>query len=80
MGTCVRLTNGYGRYITDTPEWALVFVGEWPLHMPVAVINSRQFHFRNGFVTVVSLLKPPWFQKRIRHLDPEVLKKIRLGF
>jgi hypothetical protein len=33
----LALTNGYGRYITATPERALVFFGEWPLHM--AVIN-----------------------------------------
>ena len=31
------LTNGHGRYITVTPERALVSVGEWPLH--IYVIN-----------------------------------------
>jgi hypothetical protein len=31
------LASGYGRYITVTPERALVSVGEWPLH--IAVIN-----------------------------------------
>jgi hypothetical protein len=28
----LALTNGHGRYITATPERALVSVGEWPLH------------------------------------------------
>jgi hypothetical protein len=32
------LTNGHGRYITVTPEWALVSVGEWPLQH-ITVIN-----------------------------------------
>ena len=31
------LASGHGRYITVTPERALVSVGEWPLH--IAVIN-----------------------------------------
>jgi hypothetical protein len=26
-------------YITITPEWALVSVGEWPLHNNTAAIN-----------------------------------------
>jgi hypothetical protein len=30
-------TDGHGRYITVTPEQALVSVGEWPLH--ITVIN-----------------------------------------
>jgi hypothetical protein len=29
------LTNGHGRYITVTPERALLSVGEWPLHITV---------------------------------------------
>jgi hypothetical protein len=29
--------GGHGRYITVTPDWALVSVGEWPLH--IAAIN-----------------------------------------
>ena len=33
----LALANGHGRYITVTPERALVSVGEWPLH--IAVIN-----------------------------------------
>jgi hypothetical protein len=53
----LALTNGHGRYITVTPERTLVSVEEWPLHM--TVINLYPFHFRNGFVTAVSLLKPP---------------------
>jgi hypothetical protein len=31
------LTNGHGRYITVTPERALVFVWKWSLN--IAVIN-----------------------------------------
>jgi hypothetical protein len=51
------LASSHGRYITVTPERTLVSVGEWPLH--IAVINLYPFHFGNGFVTAVSLLKPP---------------------
>jgi hypothetical protein len=35
-GTIIKplpLANGHGRYMTATPERALVSVGEWPLHM-----------------------------------------------
>ena len=31
----LALANGHGRYITVTPERALVSVGEWPLHIAV---------------------------------------------
>jgi hypothetical protein len=33
----LALASGHGRYITVTPERAIVSVGEWPLH--IAVIN-----------------------------------------
>ena len=66
------LTNGHGRHTTVAPERTLFSVGEWPLH--TTVINLKQFHFRNGYVTAVSLLTPPcggfrsetatWIQKR----------------
>ena len=70
------LANGHGRYITATPERALVSVGECPLHLAVTFLN-------------VSLPKPPCkgrftsetaarrFQKRNRHMDPEVGKNFR---
>ena len=41
------LANGHGRYITVTPERALVSVGEWPLHIAVKFLT-------------VSLPKPPY--------------------
>jgi hypothetical protein len=53
----LALASGHGRYITVTPERTLFSVGEWPLH--IAVINLYTFHFRNGYVTAASLLKPP---------------------
>ena len=68
----LAVANGHGRYITVTPERALVSVGEWPIK------NTGVM-----FLTV-SLPKPPCndrftsetvarrFQKRNRHLDPEV--------
>jgi hypothetical protein len=73
------LTNGHGCYITATPERTLVSVGEWPLH--ITVINLQPFHFRDGYITAVSILKPPFnsetavwrFRKFNRHLDPEVV-------
>jgi hypothetical protein len=76
----LALASGHGRYITVIPERALVSVGEWPLD--VTVINFLSFHFRNGFVTAgfASETAVRRFQKRNRHLDPEVLFKIRLGF
>ena len=43
----LALANGHGRYITVTPERALVSVGEWPLHIAVKVWT-------------VSLPKPPY--------------------
>jgi hypothetical protein len=33
----LALASSHSRYITVTPEWALVSVGEWPLH--IAAIN-----------------------------------------
>jgi hypothetical protein len=53
----LALASGHGRYITITPERTFLSGGEWPLH--IAVINLCPFHFRNGFETAVSLLKPP---------------------
>jgi hypothetical protein len=53
----LALASGHGRYITVTPEREILSVGEWPLH--ISVINLQPFHFRNGYVTAVSLLKPP---------------------
>jgi hypothetical protein len=67
------LTNGYGHYITVTPERALASVGG----MPVKCIAVK--------FLAVSIPKPPCngrltsettarrFQKRNRHLDPEVV-------
>jgi hypothetical protein len=51
------LANGHGRYITVAPERALVSVGKWPLN--ITVKSLWPFHFRNVYVTAVSLLKPP---------------------
>jgi hypothetical protein len=31
----LALASGHGRYITATPERALLSVGEWPLHIAV---------------------------------------------
>ena len=42
----LALASGHGRYITVTPERALVSVGEWPLHIAVTFLT-------------VSLPKPP---------------------
>jgi hypothetical protein len=60
----LALASGHGRYITVTPERALVSVGEWPLH--TAVINLPPRHFRNGFVTVTAVFTSEaavrWFQ------------------
>ena len=42
----LALASGHGRYITVTPERALVSVGEWPLHIAVKFLT-------------VSLPKPP---------------------
>jgi hypothetical protein len=63
----LALASGHDRYITVTPERALVSVGEWPLHIAVAVINlyGQPFHFRSGYVTVIYLLKPPCGSFRI---------------
>jgi hypothetical protein len=68
------MTNGHGRYITVTPERALVSVGKFPLNI-IYPLNFRPLHFRNRLVTAVSFLKPPfsgfrsktaiWIQKRI---------------
>jgi hypothetical protein len=64
----LALASGHGRYITVTPERTLVSVGEWSLH--IAVINLEPFHFRNGFVTAVSLLvtseTATWIQKYLK--------------
>jgi hypothetical protein len=64
------LASGHGRYITSTPERALVSVGEWPLH--IAVINF------NRFASETVTQRP--FHMRNDHLDPEVVKKINWGF
>jgi hypothetical protein len=58
------LANGHGRYITATPERALVSVGECPLHL--AVINLQPPHIWSGHVTAISLLKPPCGGFRIK--------------
>jgi hypothetical protein len=58
------LASGHGRYIPVTPERALPPVEEWPLH--TTVINLKPFHFRNGYVTAVSLLKPPGFRSETK--------------
>ena len=70
----LALASGHGRYryITVTPEWAPVSVGEWPL----------LYCNRYKFVTV-SLMKRP---RNVRVntetavLDPEVVQNIRLKF
>jgi hypothetical protein len=56
------LTNGHGRYITATPEWACFC---WGMAVP---------YNRYKYVTV-PLLKTvmPQFQKRNGHLNPEVV-------
>jgi hypothetical protein len=54
----LALTNGHGRYITVTPERTLASVGECPLN--IQPLNFWPLHFRNGRVTAVSLLKPPF--------------------
>ena len=53
----LALTNGYGRYITVTPERTLASVGECPLD--IQPLKFCPFYFRNGRVTAVLLLKPP---------------------
>jgi hypothetical protein len=53
----LALASGHGRHVAVTPEWALFSVGEWPSH--VAVVNLKPLHFRNGFETAVSEVKPP---------------------
>jgi hypothetical protein len=54
----LALTNNHGRYITVTPERALASVVECPLH--IWPLNFCPFHSRNGRVTAISLLKPPF--------------------
>jgi hypothetical protein len=51
------LTNDHGRYITVTPERALASVGKCPLNIYPLIFWP--FHFQNGRITAVSLLKPP---------------------
>ena len=53
----LALTNGHGRYMAVTPERTLASVWGCPLN--IWPLNIGPFHFRNGLVTVVSLLKPP---------------------
>jgi hypothetical protein len=72
----LAFTSGHGRYITATPERAFFFLWEVAVTHAVAIINLEPFHFRNGYVMAVSLLKPPCGGFRIEthgHLDPEVL-------
>jgi hypothetical protein len=56
------LTNGHSRYLTVTPERALVFVGEWPLHITVVAflqVRPPECFTHTAFLTtpVVSALK-----------------------
>ena len=70
------LANGHGRYISVTPERKHASVGEFPLHIYsryefiIALILKR---LRDGrFASETDMRR---FQKRTRHLDPEVVKK-----
>ena len=61
---CVKCPGGQTRmrvagvtcYMAVTPERTLASVGECPLH--IWLLNFCPFHFKNGRVTVVSILKP----------------------
>jgi hypothetical protein len=54
----LALTNGHGRYMAVTPERALASVGGCPLN--IWPLKFWPFHFRNGRVTAVLLLQPPF--------------------
>jgi len=49
----------HGRYITVTPERALVTCVRWGMVVACNRYNLQPFHFRNSYATAVSLLKPP---------------------
>jgi hypothetical protein len=72
----LTFASGHGRYITATPERALLSVGEWPLHI-YNRYKFSPFHFQNSYVTAISILKPPCgvFRSESGHLDPEVVLK-----
>jgi hypothetical protein len=74
------LTTGPGRYIAVTPERTLSSVGEFPLN--TQPLNFGPFHFRNGRVTAISLLKPPngGFRSETTTWIQKWLKKIRWNF
>ena len=54
----LALTNGHGRYMAVTPERTLASVEGCPLN--IWPLNFCPFQVRNGRVTAVSLLKPPF--------------------
>ena len=51
----MTLASSHGRYITNTPERTLVFVGEWPV--TYETVKQRPFHFLKRRA-VVSEVKP----------------------
>jgi hypothetical protein len=56
----MALASRHSRYITATPERALVSVGEWPLHtMQYNRYNYLTVLVPKRYVTAVSLIKPP---------------------
>ena len=72
----LALASGHGRYITATPERALVSVVECPLHLAVIFLNvSRPKPPCKGRFTSETAVRR--FQKRNRHLDSEVGKNGR---
>jgi hypothetical protein len=55
----MTLASDHGRYTLHNRYTRTVPTGQWPLHM--TVINLYPFHFINGYVTTVLILKlkPP---------------------
>jgi hypothetical protein len=64
----LALASGHGRYITVTPERTLLSVGEWPLHIDIAISLPKRF--RNGRFTSETAT---WIQV-------QYFKKIRWDF
>jgi hypothetical protein len=62
----LALANGHGRYMTVTPERALVSVGEWPLHISgldlvstlLSLQQSRQLPLRELRLFPANILTP----------------------
>jgi hypothetical protein len=77
----LALTNGHGRYITVTAERTPASVGEYPLNRYIAVkCLSVPFPKPPCNGRFASETADRRFQNWNRHLDPEVVLKIRWGF